>query len=425
MRARRFASLVTLSFLAVVGCSESTAPDPAGPAITELPRALTDSEVEVIHRSTEFGLALMRETVARDERPNVVLSPFSASVALGMTLNGTAGSTFDAMRTTLGFGSLDRDEINAAYKGLLELLVNLDPEVDLLVANSVWANRNVEFRQAFMDAVRQAFDAQVEARDFSDAATLEAINDWVAEKTRERIPTILSQLDPDLVMLLINAVAFDARWRTAFDPDRTRRQPFTRADGSTVDVDMMTIDEVELPLGGGNGYQAAELPYGAGAFSMVLVVPTGPGSIADFVRDLDAARWQEILDGLSNRRVDLLALPRLKLTYDGLLNDPLAAMGMAEAFGPGADFSALTDRAVCIDFVRQKTFLEVDEAGTRAAAATAVGVGPTSFNGLVADRPFLIAIRERLSGTLLFMGVIGDPTHEDSGPPEGQGTCHG
>lgn len=423
MRRLSFVPLVTLA-LVVTGCSESTAPDPASPAITALPRALTPAEVEVIDRSNAFGLALVREMAARDDRPNVVLSPFSASMALGMTLNGAAGTTFDAMRTTLGFAGMEKDEINEAYRGLLELLVDLDPAVELSVANSVWANQEIAFRQSFLDAVEAAFDAHVESRDFGAPATLDAINAWVDENTRGRIPTIISELDPDLLMLLINAVAFDARWREAFDPDDTRRQDFTRADGSTVEVDMMTLDQVELPLGGGADYQAAELPYGGGAYGMVVVVPHGPGTIRDWVADLDAARWQAVLNGLTTRRVDLLALPRFKLSYDGMLNGALQAMGMAEAFFPGADFSALSDQAACIDFVRQKTFLEVDEAGTKAAAATAVGVGPTSFNGLIVDRPFLLAIHERLTGTVLFAGIVGDPTHEESGPAEGQGVCH-
>lgn len=427
---RRLLLILTaaLALPTLVACSESTGPRDGQDAepIDELPRPLTSHETEVIARSTVFGLELVREVVARDERPNVILSPLSASMALGMTLNGAATSTFDAMQETLRFDGMAQDEINEAYRGLIAMLTTLDPEVELSIANSVWANEQVTFEQAFMDAVGDAFSARIEARDFTDPSTLAAVNDWVDDNTRGRIPTILSELDPDLVMLLVNAVAFDARWTTEFDPDDTRQQAFTRRDGSTVDVDMMTLSDVELPLGGGAGYQAAELPYGGGAFGMVIIVPQGPGAIVDFVADLDAVRWREIVEGLSPREVDLLALPKMTLSYDELLNDALAAMGMQVAFGPGADFSNLTEGDVCIDFVRQKTFLDVDEAGTKAAAATAVGIGPVSFTGLVADRPFVLAIRERFSGTLLFAGVVGDPTHEDSGPPsEVSGQCHG
>jgi serpin B len=343
-----------------------------------------------------------------------------------MTMNGAAAGTFDAMRSTLGFEALAQDEINEAYQGLVALLLSLDPEVDISIANSVWANEDVPFHASFMEAVRDAFAARIESLDFDDPATLTAINDWVDEHTRGMIPTIIDDLDPDLVMLLINAVAFEARWSTAFDPDDTRRQTFTRGDGSTVEVDMMTITDVDLPLGGGEGYQAAELPYGGGAYAMVVVVPQGPATIGDFVAGLDAARWAEILSSLSPRNVDLVALPKVTLSYDVMLNDALKAMGMEVAFDGRADFTNLSPIGgeLCIDYVRQKTFLEVDEAGTKAAAATAVGIGPTSFNGLVADRPYLLAIHERLSGTLLFAGVVGDPTHEDSGPAEGEGSCH-
>jgi serine protease inhibitor len=418
----RFVALLAL--LPLAACSETTGPAGGADPITTLPRALTDQEIEVVARTAEFGLELVREVVARDERPNVILSPLSASMALGMTLNGAAGTTFEAMRGTLGFDQLSQADINEAYRGLIALLTSLDPAVEISLANSVWANQDVDFRTSFMDAVQDAFHAQVESRDFTDPATLAAVNAWVDEQTLGRIPTILSDLDPDLVMLLINAVAFDARWSTAFDPADTRRQTFTRGDGSTVQVDMMTSDELEIPLGGGIDYQAAELPYGGGPFGMVVIVPQGPGTVADFVAGLDVARFDQILGGLAPRKVDLLALPRFTLRYDALLNDALGAMGMVEAFYPGADFSNLADGPLCIDFVRQKTFIEVDEAGTKAAAATAVGIGPTSFNGLIADRPFVLAIRERLTGTLLFAGVVGDPTFEDSGPAQGEGHCH-
>ena len=409
-------SLVPATLL-LYGCGDPIAP------IEQLPRDLTVVETELIAGSNAFGLELFRETVAADPRRNIVLSPLSASMALGMTLNGADGGTFDAMRSTLGFADLAREEINDAYHDLIELLTSLDPAVRFDIANSVWANEDVEIHEAFMQTVSDAFEARSESRDFSDAATLDAINAWVAEETDGLIERMLDELDPDLVMLLLNAIYFDGAWTTQFDPADTRRQGFTREDGSTIEVDMMTIRDEDFALGGGPDYQAAELPYGGAAFSMVVAVPNE--NARDFVGGLDSNRWDGIIESLSPRTVDALSIPKLELSYDALLNEALRGMGMDVAFRPGADFTRMSPIGdqLCIDFVRQKTFIEVDERGTRAAAATSVGVGPTSFNGLIADRPFVFAIRERFSGTILFVGYVGDPMAPDPGAEPYQSEC--
>ena len=395
-----------------------------GKPIPGLPRDLSVSEQAVIESSNGFGLALFARVAAVDPRPNLVLSPLSASMALGMTLNGASGSTFDAMSATLGFGGLPQDEINASYRDLLALLTSLDPEVRFDIGNAIWANEAYSFHQAFFDAVSAAFAARAESRDFTDPATLADINAWVDESTEGLIEGILDSLDPQQVMLLVNAIYFDGAWTTQFDPDDTRTQGFMRPDGSTVEVDMMTLRDVELPLGGGPGYQAVEMPYGGAAFSMVVAVPWD-GSARALAETLDTDAWRELIEGLEPRELDAVSIPRFTLTYDAYLNDALKTMGMEVAFGPGADFSGLSPQGtdMCIDFVRQKTFIEVDERGTRAAAATSVGIGPVSFTGLVADRPFVFAIRERYSGTILFMGLVEDPTASDPGPEPYVDTC--
>ena len=410
-----------LAAVIVAACSSS---DPAGmdpepvPPI-ELPRALTAGEVEIIDRANAFGFHLAREVVADDDRPNLILSPLSASMALGMTLNGAEGATFDAMRDALALDGMSQDDINESYRSLIDLLVTLDPEVDVSLANAVWANEDVEFHQAFFEALRSSFDAAVESSDFADPATLEAINGWASTNTNGKIPTILDSLDPALVMLLLNAIWFDGNWTTQFDPDDTERAPFTRPDGSTVDVDLMRIADVEYGLGGGPDWSAVELPYGGRAWSMVVVMPHGDRSARDLFGQLDETLWAEVVNSLSPVTVDGLWLPKFTLTYDAFLNRPLERMGMEPAFVPGADFSRMSPigQSLCIDFVRQKTFIEVDEVGTRAAAVTVVGIRPTSFLGIRVDRPFVFALRERLSGTILFVGLVEDPT-ADARPPE-------
>ncbi len=397
--------------LVAAGLSCGSPIDPVPNPIEQLPRALTAAEGEVITRSNGFGLQLLAEVVSNDARPNIILSPLSASMALGMTLNGAADSTFAAMSHALGFEGMDQAEINEAYRALIELLSDLDPNVTFQIANAIWANQQYSFRQSFFDAVTAAFDAEVAVSDFGDASTLDAINGWADDKTSGKIPKILDGLDPDLVMVLLNAIYFEGLWTARFDPDDTAPGTFTLKDGSQVTVDMMRLDEGAFGLGGGDGYEGAELPYGGGAFVMDLLVPYD-GDARALAASLDDAAWNTFTASLNTQSVDLLSIPKLKLTYDVFLNDALADMGMDVAFTPAADFSGMSDQGAqfCLDFVRQKTFLEVDEAGTTAAAVTAVGPRPTSIIGLVVDRPFVLAIRERLSGTILFMGIVEDPT---------------
>ncbi|HZD04753.1 MAG TPA: serpin family protein, partial [Longimicrobiales bacterium] len=407
----------------LAACGDGTGPEV--PKITQLPRPLTASEEQVIASANAFGVDLMAEVLARDDRPNVILSPLSASVALGMTLNGAAGSTFDDMRTALRFGSLSQGEINAAYRGLVDLLLGLDPSVELSIANATFANEGWPFHPSFFDSVSTYFDATAESRDFADPATVQAINAWAKEHTEGRIEKILDQLDPDMVMILLDAIWFDGRWTTQFDPEDTRPASFRRADDSQVTVEMMHLGDVELPFGGASGLAAVELPYGGEAWSMLVAVPWGSEPVRDVVAGMDQGDWNALVSSLQVQDVDDVALPKFELSYDVFLNDPLTDMGMGVAFTPAADFTNLSPRGdeLCIDFVRQKTFIEVDEAGTRAAAVTAVGIGPVSFTGLIADRPFLFAIRERLSGTILFMGIVGDPALEDAGPAEAGDGC--
>jgi serine protease inhibitor len=420
---RSVALVLILSVLALPACDSFFGPGdgPRPPErITELPRALTATERRLIDASNDFAFHLLRETHLReDEHPNVFLSPLSASMALGMTLNGADGETFEAMRATLGFAGMTRDEINRAYRDLMELLLGLDPEVEMLVANSAWAREGWPFLPSFFDAIREWFDAQAEELDFDDPATLDAINGWAREHTNGRIPQVLDEISADHILFLLNAVYFNGDWTHQFRRDETALRPFTLADGSQVQVERM---HGEIPAGVRHlpgGRLVGELPYGGQAFVMNVVVP-GPGStLDDLLADLDAATWNAWTQGFPEDYVTAqkiqVGLPKLELSYGRKLNEVLEAMGMGIAFDPGgADFSRMIELPpsmnAYLDFVRQDTFLRVDEEGTEAAAVTTVGVSVTSAPpSLVVDRPYLLVIRERISGTILFMGAIGDP----------------
>jgi serine protease inhibitor len=415
--------VLLLSALALAACDNLSGPGdgPRPPErISELPRALSAAELEVITASNDFAFHLLRETLVReDEHPNVFLSPLSASMALGMTLNGADGETFEAMRATLGFAGMSQDEINEAYRDLMELLLGLDPGVEMLVANSAWAREGWPFLPSFFAAIQEWFDAQAQELDFDDPATLDAINGWAEEHTNGRIPNVLEVIDPNHILFLLNAVYFNGDWTHQFDRSETGLRPFTLADGSVVEVERMN-GEVRagvwhLPDGGLVG----ELPYGGQAFVMNVVLPAPGSTLHELVTDLDASTWDTWTQGFPEDYLDAqeiqVALPKLELSYGKELNDVLEAMGMGIAFNESlADFSRMIELPpsmnAYLDFVRQDTFLRVDEEGTEAAAVTTVGVSVTSMPpSLIVDRPYLLVIRERLSGTILFIGAIGDP----------------
>jgi serine protease inhibitor len=399
---------LSLGFL-IQGCdSDGTGPSKT---ITELPRALTMAEEQIIARSNTFGFDLLREVDERRDpsAPNTVISPLSATMALGMALEGAEGETFEAMRDALRFQGLAREEINASYRGLLDLFLELDPEVQMEIANSTWAREGFPFVPAFFDAVTANFDAEVQELDFNDPGAKDIINSWVNEKTNGRISQIVDAIDPLDILFLINAVYFKGSWTNKFETDDTRPRPFHLEGGEEITVPTMSGNP-EGWWGQVDGVQLGELPFGGQAFTMVFALPPEGQTVGDLLAELDDDSWNQWMGALQEKD-QLIELPRFEVEWDGGLKNALAAMGMGSAFVPEADFSRLTPAADAhISGVKQKTFLKVDEEGAEAAAVTSVTVGATSVPlAFELNRPFLVAIRERLSGTVLFLGAIRDP----------------
>ena len=403
------ASGLALALLAACGGGSTGPSSDPPPLLTALPRPLTAAETAIASASNRFALGLLAQARAADPEGTVFLSPLSATMALGMTLNGANGTTFDAMRTALGFGSLPQAEINAGYQGLLDLLASLDNSTDIRVANSIWAETGFPFLAAFVAAGRDWFDAEVRNVAFNDPATLDAVNGWVRDKTGGKIPKLLDQFDEQTVMTLLNAVYFKGSWRSAFDPSDTRTESF-EAPAGPQSVAMMhregAIQYAEDPL-----YQAVDLLYGNGGFGMTVVLPRPGVSLAGVLGEDPSAGWDALVARLTERTVTL-AMPRFRLEYRRDLSDDLRSLGMAVAFDDQqAEFSRMAAPPIqlFLSSVLQKTFVDVNEEGTEAAAATAVQVGVTSLPqtfDMRVDRPFLVAIRERFSGTLLFLGQV-------------------
>jgi serpin B len=385
-------------------------PDP----ITELPRPLTSAEQVVLAQAGTFGFRLLQEADARKDsaQPNTILSPLSASMALGMALEGAEGETFTELRDALGFQGLTREEINDSYKGLMDLLQSLDEDVELGIANSAWSRQGYPFLPGFFDAITTHFDAVVQELDFDAPGAKDVINQWVREKTENRIEEIVESITPLDILFLINTVYFNGNWTTQFKKGRTSQATFHLESGSLVDVDMMSGDIPHVGFAWLEGGRVvAELPYGGQAFGLVVVVPGGGETVDDLLSDLDAATWSSWMSSLHVQEI-LVQMPKFELEWDGWLTEPIKAMGVERAFDPFlSDFSRMTPaQDAHISRVRQKTYMRVDEKGTEAAAATSVGISVTSMPpAILVDRPYLMAIRERLSGAILFIGAIRDP----------------
>jgi serine protease inhibitor len=342
--------------------------------------------------------------VAAQRDSNVFISPISASMALGMTMNGAAGVTQDEMRRTLRFGDASIAGINAGYRGLIDLLTGLDPTTTFRLANSIWHDPTFQWYQPFLDLGRTVFDAEV--RPLDRAAGVTPINQWASDKTEGRIQSVIDEIPDHVVMLLMNAIYFKGTWRQQFDPGLTSRGSFASVTGPQ-QVQMMRAQRRQMRLAQSAELTAGELPYGNGAFVMTVMVPTT--NIETFASSLSRERFEEILGSLREIEGDVV-MPRFRLEYERTLNDDLRALGMVTPFLPRqADFSGMSPRGreLYIDFVKQSSFVEVDERGTEAAAVTTVGIGVVSLPpGLYVDRPFVFVIRERLSGTILFVGKV-------------------
>ena len=383
--------------------------------IAELPRQLTTAEVNLVNADNRFAFKLFREVNAHEEAgANVFVSPLSVGMALGMAYNGAAGTTRDAMQQTLELDGMTLEEVNESYQSLIALLRDLDPRVEFALANSIWYRDGITIVPQFIDLNQRYFDAEVNALDFADPAAAGVINGWVNTQTRGKIPDIIDPpIDAQTILFLINAVYFKGDWTYRFDKDRTSPATFELANGSQTSVPMMSHEsEIPVRVYRDDSYTVADLWYGGKAYSMTIVIPSDPTTIDDVARDITQQQWNAWVTSLDS--MDLyVSIPKFTLEYEIGLNDVLKALGMAQAFSPGeADFTNLyagPERAY-ISEVKHKAFVDVNEEGTEAAAVTSVEFGVTSApQRIVVDRPFIFALRENYSGTILFMGKMVDP----------------
>ena len=356
----------------------------------------------------------------RAEPGNLFYSPHSMSIALAMTWAGARGETEQKMAEAMRF-TLPQAQLHPAFNALDQALASRGQGAQgkdgqgfrLNIANALWGQIGYTFEAPFLDTLGLNYGAGMRVVDFVDgpAQALDLINGWVEERTEGRIKDILSpdSINSSTRLVLTNAIYFNAAWETPFEVSNTKPDTFTRGDDTTVAVDMMS-GYLDTNYGEGADYAAVELPYDGHELSMVLVLPT---DMATFEPTLDAAKLDGVLSSLGGRGVSL-EMPKFKFESEFSMVEPLIDMGMGVAFTDGADFSGINGTGgLAISDVLHKAFVAVDEAGTEAAAATAVIVGETSAPEPAAirlDRPFLFFIRDIKTGAVLFFGRVSDPS---------------
>ena len=354
-----------------------------------------------------FAFGLFQDIVSNDGSDIVFLSPLSASLALSMTANGASETTRQEMLSVLGFDCSIK-EVNEYNRSVMDLFASGPDGVELNAANSIWVSDAFPLKGRFCRTVRKNYDAMVTNLDFSDPASPSVINRWCADNTAGRIDKMIEAIDPATQLYLLNALYFKGLWTTPFDTALTREDIF-HGDSNDSQVKFM-YNKAYFPYYIGPEGSMVELPYGDDRnFVMDVIIPPDGLSADEFVIGLDSESLSRLSSGLQTDEIRLM-LPSFKAEYDVSLNAALQRLGMKEAFTSSADFSDMSKEPLMISEVRQKTFIEVNEEGSEAAAITSIGImrtslAPEPFEFKV-DRPFVFLIRERNSGTILFMGLV-------------------
>jgi len=333
----------------------------------------------------------------------------SLHIALGMLLNGAKGQTAQEIQKTLKLDAQTLAEANQTYANLMKNLPGVDPKVKLTLGNSVWYRNNFTVETSFQDVLRQSFKAEVTPLDFASPTAKDRINQWASDQTNGKIKTVIQEVKPEHVMFLLNALYFKGDWKTQFKAEQTVDMPFKLVSGSTKNVKMMRMN-APLRRAFRPTYTAFELPYANGNFAMTVLLPAANSSADALINSLNTTEWNAVQKDMTEGAMDI-GLPRFTLAYEIGLNSVLAKMGMPTVFTNAADLSGVNrNGGLKVDFVKQNTFVAVDEKGTEAAAVTSIGVVVTSLPvAYLCDRPFLFVIHEKTSGTVLFTGKIVDP----------------
>jgi serine protease inhibitor len=378
-------------------------------------RPLSAQEIELVEAGNDFALKLTK-LINDDEPGNFFISPLSVGYALGMTFNGAAGETKAGIKQTLDFGNLTDEVINQSYYNLTKQLTGMDKKAVMEIANSVWFRQDLMVKAKFKEILAEYYEAVARGLDFANPTSKDVINKWIEDKTRGKIKDMLDQIPEDAVMYLVNAIYFKADWTHQFDKSATKKEAFKLENGGDKMVDMMYSKGVGVSYLDREKYSYIELPYGNRQFVMAVLLPKQGYTAGEIFSELDPVVLKYLMENSYKDTVEV-KLPKFKLEYKRMLNDDLSAMGMAKAFSPSAEFPDLFEDplSLMISRILHQSFIEVNEEGSEAAAATIVEIIETSMpvnpvpKRIVIDRPFAFFIMEKHTNTVLFAGKMMEP----------------
>jgi len=382
--------------------------------LTVLAAAPADQE-KLASANTGFAFDLLKQITREQPDTNVFISPFSVSSVLQMVATGAAGDTKAEMQRVLKTDGLPAETLNAAGKDLNQSL-NSQTNVILNLANAIWYKEGFHLKPGFVSDNKKFFSAKLAGVDFRKPESAQTINDWADTSTHGKIKQVVQwPFDPLTRVILANAIYFKGKWDRPFDKQATKDHAFNVLPGGMSKQVPMMWQHGHFNYQQGDGFQAVRLPYAGGRLQMYLFLPDTNSSPAKLLADFNADTWRNKILPEFQDKVGTLAIPRFKLDYNVTLNDPLKALGMRRAFTDDADFSAMADEPLFVSEVKQKSFVEVNEEGTEAAAVTTVTMRATAVFRpekpfeMIVDRPFLFVIGDDSTKSVLFMGVIYDP----------------
>lgn len=406
---------LTFTLIVLASCSTNDE-EPQVPKTIEL----DEKSAQLIEADNAFGLELFQKIREESDKENIMVSPLSISLALAMAYNGADGDTKTEMEQAMKLNGLSPEQINNSYKMLIAALQSLDKDVIFEIANAIYYDQNFPVKTDFLNINSNYYDAEVNGIDFSAPAAIETINNWVADKTHNKIEKILEELSPNARMVLLNAIYFYGSWSVEFDEEGTKMLNFRNADGSNKEVAMMNKED-KLEYTTNNLFSAVKLPYGTGQYNMVVMLPATGENSQTVIDELSSSNWKSWNEDFETTDHVVVTMPRFKFEFDTKLVDVLKQTGMQKAFSDlDADFSQISDVNLYISDVIHKTYIDVNETGTEAAAVTAIvfevtSAGPEGPQKIyfTVDRPFVFAITEKDTNAILFIGEVKNPEYED------------
>jgi serine protease inhibitor len=374
-------------------------------------KELTSSVDKISSANNKVAFKFLRETLKINNKENVIISPLSLSTILALTQNGAVGSTKEEMLKALELQGLDDSTINESYRNIIAHFNSLKG-IETKIGDSIWIRKNADVKKELISVGKNYYEAEINEVDFTKKNTVDAVNKWVSGRTAGKINKMMDSFEDHTYMTLINTVYFKGKWNNPFTERNTSKQKFTSSDGSTKDVDMMKetmgIDYIK-----NTNFQAVRIPYEDQNFGMYVFLPNKDSSVDKLMNEMTMENWNKWINEFKKTQVQV-SLPKFKIEFEEELNSMLKGFGMKDAFNGNANFSNITDKTdLYIDLVKQKSYIDVNEAGTEAASATAVvmktvsaPLDPTQFT---VDRPFLYAIADKKTGLIIFMGKVEKP----------------